>query len=1120
MANNPIKYSDLVVPDNSITELIKQLSLMEKSYVDALTKISKEAQDLVNSLKIVSGATEEGRKSTQKAATEADRLAKAQQQLTQAQGENAAKIAALNKARNEANNITKLTVRLNNSEEGSYDKLSAQYSLNKIRLNAMSKEQREATVSGRALEKQTAEIYEEMKKLQEATGKYSLNVGNYTESINAASASFEDRLKSMLGLNSEFGESLSSLGTGSQGATNGFTAMGNGAKAFGKTLLGLLANPVFLAIAGIAAVGASFKFWYNYNVGLVEATRLTKQFTDKSGADLKAYRNEIQATADTFGKDFKEVLTASNAVAKQFGISADESLQLIQDGFIAGADANSEYLDILKEYPAFFKEAGLSAEDFIAIVSETSTAGIFSDKGVDAIKEANLRLREMTPATAKAINGIGLVSSDIQKALANGTKTTFDIIQEVSEKLNELPENSAAVGTAIADIFGGPGEDAGLQYLKTLANISTNLDEVKAKTGLLGELQEEQLRSQAELSNALASLFDATGGTFEQLTTRAKTFVNDGLVSIIKGLISVGNYFIELYNESLIFKGLWQGIIGVVKTLFDVIRNALSLFVEEMKAMGTILKGVFTLDIDLIEKGLVDFAKAIPNQVKKAMKDVKENFDEGVENMQRKIKPIVIPVLTGEATASTAKNPILKNAKDSNAAKEAEKTTEDLVKLEKERQLKLLEQEKYGIQLRLAAAKKGSEEEKKLRLQLLDVETREQKVEAPEQAELIDLNAKDQAAGIVDEYIAAQMAMFDQQQQLAQSEFDLLRNSEEKKTQFRLQAEKDRLNKILELNKQAGTQLSDVEIDTIQNTISKIDQEISQSKTSDRTGDIYGLIGLNLDNDQKQAIDTSVAYAIDSLNEIFKARTAAADAAVAAADTEVEAAQSALDAEIDARNSGYASNVQAAQKNLELARQTQAKALADQAQAQKQQQQIETLQQIGSLVTASAKIWGQLGFPWAIPAIAVMFGSFALAKVKSAQLAKQAVSYGDGTVELLNDGGSHQSGRDIDLGTRADGTKRRAENGEFFAVINKRNSRRFRNYIPDVIKSFNNGTFAHKYLNAYDAQGLSIHVNNAPNLKELTDNVREIKNQNKRKYFVDSKGRTVETYKNLRRVVS
>ena len=123
-------------------------------------------------------------------------------------------------------------------------------------------------------------------------------------------------------------------------------------------------------------------------------------------------------------------------------------------------------------------------------------------------------------------------------------------MQEVSEKLNQLPQSSSAVGSAIADIFGGPGEDAGLKYLQTLKDIDTNLSTVKSGAGELGRLQEEQLESQLKLQNALSSLFDMTGGDFEQMTTRAKIFVNDGLVSIIQGIQEAVNWFKELYNGS------------------------------------------------------------------------------------------------------------------------------------------------------------------------------------------------------------------------------------------------------------------------------------------------------------------------------------------------------------------------------------------------------------------------------------------------------------------------------------------------------------------------------------------------------------------------------------------
>lgn len=1214
--NNPIKYSDLISPDNSITDLIKQLDELSDTYTNALKNIKAEAIQLAEILKKVSGATEDGRKTTKKAADDAERLARAQRDLAFAESENAKKLAELKLAQQEANQINKLIVKINQSAEGSYNRLSAQYSLNKIYLNNMTKAERENTEEGRKLVAQTKEIYEEMKRLQEATGKFQLNVGNYTEASDAIIA-YGDKLKETLGLNSAFGESLLALGRGGAESKAVFTAIGDGAKALGKTLLGLLSNPVFLAIAGIAAAGAAFKWWYDYNAGLVEATRLTQQFTGKSGDDLKAFRNEVQAVADSFNADFRETLIATNALSKQFGISANEALQLVKDGFLAGGDANGEFLDTLKEYPAYFKEAGISADQFVAIVTQTNKMGIFSDKGVDAIKEANLRLREMTTATAAALDGIGISSEQVQKDLQTGTKTTFDVIQDVSAKLAELPDNAATVGAAIADIFGGPGEDAGLQYLRTLKDISTNMDEVKGKAGVLAQLQEEQLQSQIELQNALSGLFDAIGWNFETLTTQAKVFVNQGLTAIIKGVIDVVNYLIELYNESVLIRAIWNGIVAGFKTTFDTLGNLFGFFIDIVKATGTALKGAFTLDFDEVKKGLADYAAAYGNLVKAQVKDITENFQEGLDGMQKKIKPLTIPVSVGDTpTPQTDNNPVttqdptvtprgksdaekaaeqqakqieaaykknleatrklqdaqlqletdewakrrqqtqyqysrqiedlqhqLQTEKDLNeTGRQAinatitaleQQQTEALLKIEQDRQLQELALQKESIELSLQAVKKGSEQERQLRMQLLENERQtallqnQQKPTGQQQdAGAINASFDAKGAGIVDEYLQAQLQIFDQQQALAQSEFDLLRNSEARKTQFRLQAEKERLQKVLELNQQAANKLSDVKVQTIQNTIKKIDQEIEQSKGEERGTDIYGLFGLNLDDDQKEAINTSMQYALDALNTFTAARVAAADAAVEQADKEVSAAQSALDAELEARANGYANNVVQAQKELDLAKKNQEKALKEQQKAQKQQAAIQTLQQIGNMVTATALIWSQLGFPFAIPAIAVMWASFAASKIKAAQLAKQTgetggtETYGDGTVELL-EGGSHQSGNDIDLGTKPDGTRRRAEGGEFFAVINKRSSRRFRKIIPDVINSLNNGTFAHKYLKSYsDGDGLTLNVTGqSPDLRNLSDDVREIKEQNRRRVYVDGDGNTIESYKNLKRKI-
>lgn len=490
---------------------------------------------------------------------------------------------------------------------------------------------------GSKLKANIENLTESVKKGEEATERYQRNVGNYKNSILEA-----------LGLNGQLSESIMNLSSQGGGVKAFFAQAKDSVFAFGGALKALLANPVFLAVAGIAGVGVAFKWWYDYNMGLQEATRLTKQFTGLAGDELKAYRNEIQAVADAFGVDFKENLSAVNAMSKQFGISYEEALQNIKDGFIAGADANGEFLKGVEEYSTFFKEAGISADQFVSIIAQTNKMGIFSDKGIDAIKEANIRLREMVPETIAALDGIGISSKKVQEELQNGSKTTFEIMQEVSEKLNELPDSSSKVGAAIANIFGGPGEDAGLQYIRTLKDISANLDEVKEQSGELGQLQEEQLQSQIELQNALAGLFDQTGGNFERLTAQAKIFANQSLTSIIKAVISIINYFIDLYNKSLLIRGIWQLIVVNFKNSIDTIGNLFRLLIDVITSLGETLKGAFTLDWDLVKKGTVDFAKSFDTLVKSQVKDIKKNVNEGIDSLQGQIKPIKVPLQVGD----------------------------------------------------------------------------------------------------------------------------------------------------------------------------------------------------------------------------------------------------------------------------------------------------------------------------------------------------------------------------------------------------------------------------------------------------------------------------------------
>ena len=550
-------------------------------------------------------------------------------------------------------------VRTENEQEGSLKQLRAQLSNATKKYDEMAKAEREGA-KGLEMQEHIQDLIEELKEAEEATGRFQRSVGSYYDSMmkaaddiqNTEFLGFDVVDDTGIGKVMEMGKSVEDLRVK-------FGALKN-------TALSLLTNPYFLAMAGVAGVGMAFKWFYDYNKGLMEATRLTQQFTGLTGDEMKSVRNEVLAVSNTFGLEFTETMQSANTMSKAFGISVSESLKIMQDGLVSGANANGEFLDTIKEYPRYFKEAGLSAEEMVAISTQATKEGIFSDKGVDTIKEGNLRLREMTTATAAALDGIGISSKQVQKDLQDGSKTTFQVMQEVANKLKELPQSSAAVGSAIANIFGGPGEDAGLAYIEMLGNIELDMDKVKAKSGDIAKAQEDELNATKELQDAMASLFDYTGGGFEKMKAQLSTIAKKSLTAVIKGVVKAINYFIDWYNESLLLRGIINALGTSYRLMWNAIKLVCNLAIDAFKRMGfaakgmlDILEGIVTFDLSKAQKGFKEMFD-ISGTIKEAWHDIKNagieignSFADGFENtVNGRLQHIKLASVDGGATSS------------------------------------------------------------------------------------------------------------------------------------------------------------------------------------------------------------------------------------------------------------------------------------------------------------------------------------------------------------------------------------------------------------------------------------------------------------------------------------
>ena len=437
---------------------------------------------------------------------------------------------------------------------------------------------------------------------------------------------------------SGLGESMGKESTGIMGKFEGMFSSISG----GWTKLVGVATA---AVASISAAIEGAKWFYNYNMEIEEAQRLTREFFNIQGDELVHTQSQISALAEQFGKDYKEVLGTVESLTNQYGISTAEAINVIKDGLQAGADLNGTFLSQIQQYGPAFSDAGASVKDLVASITQTRS-GIFNEAGMGLIQTATNRIRTMSSATQSALNSIGISSKQLEADLISGKTSILEAIKMISGKIKELPENSMQVGQVMKAVFGKTASNEGMKLVKTLADMSTNMEELKGVTGEYGELQREQVEAQAELNEKMSKFFGLGENGFDEITMKAKIFGVKALSKIIDYTVKIINYFIDLYNESKVFRAGIENIKNNFKSAWEVFKFGVNLVIDGFKGMGRmakawskVIEGAFSFDVDKITtgiKGLWDAYKdtwtEIGQDAKKMAMNVRDNFIDAIKN--------------------------------------------------------------------------------------------------------------------------------------------------------------------------------------------------------------------------------------------------------------------------------------------------------------------------------------------------------------------------------------------------------------------------------------------------------------------------------------------------------
>lgn len=1202
---NPIRYSDLITPDNSITNLIAQLDELIAKYEAARTKIQGAAADAAKSMQNLSGATDEQRQKISGLAMESEKLAKEYAKIDDEERKAYRQKQQLNQATKEQQRIDKLVVELNNSKEGSYNRLSAQYRLNKIRLNEMSLAERQGTEAGRKLEQETRLIYEEMSRLQKATGKYTLEVGHYENALKGLPGPIGQVVTGFSNMRGQLGAIANSglpLGTrAAQMFTTALTGSIGMIMLFVRHLTGSAktlrefeqANANLSTILGVnvkemkALTDAALSLGRTTEYTARQVTELQTELAKlgyNQGAIITMEKSVLQF-ATAVGANLADAAQVAGSTLRAFNLTSAQTDEVLATLAVATNNSALSFDRIKQSVGTVFPVAnafGISVKDTTALLGALANAGFDASSAATATRNIILRLADANGKLAKSLGGPVKTFDEIIDGLIKLRKAGTDL----NDALEMTDRRSVAAFAALLS-----GAESARELRASLEDVSGELDRIQKERLNTVEGATKLLKSAWEgftlaLNNSNGAIKETIEwltkliGTMQQVLFPNQTAIQEGADNFVEqfqniysksgaeAVKSVMDSLVKQY-ETQLKNAKWQaqddGLLNKWLGLGN--RQKTAKQAENSLAALRQAVGVVSSQIENDQKEAADRAARAAEQAaldaaqkEKELTEAQKKAIEAAKKQRIADRRAVIESINLEiATTEAGTDKMLQLRLDKVEAERQLELEQNRQKVQSERQdeqaindkydkaaidarkqfnkevsamaVQRLQAEQQAVQLEIAITEDGTQEMLALRLaniekqRQIEIEQNKQKDEKLRQDEKA-INAK------YDAMTAKETANFNNKlakrdlaalQSRQEAENNLIDQNERQKTLFRLQQEKARLEAVLEMDKTATEKMTEDEIAAVKATIKGIEKEAKKVPFNN----LYELLGIGLDSDQQDALNTAIDSVKDSIGSLVDSWNEAAEAAVNAANAQVDSAQKTLDAEIEARNAGYANEVDTARKELELAKANQDKALKEKERAQKAQLALDSVTQASSLVTASANIWSSLsGIPYVGPALAAaaliaMWGSFAAAKIKAAQVAGQE-QYAEGHVELLQ-GGSHASGHDIDLGTRPDGTRRRAEGGEYFAVINKRNSRRYGRLIPDVINSFNDGTFGDRYQRAnaaLDSYAVQMIGGANTDVSGLERDVAAIRRQGDETRYVDGGGNTVIKYKNLTRKIN
>ncbi|GLV61710.1 phage tail tape measure protein [Bacillus mycoides] len=282
--------------------------------------------------------------------------------------------------------------------------------------------------------------------------------------------------------------------------------------------------------------------------------KVYQNMRDVPHEELQGASENVLTLAKLYDVDLNEATRGAGQLMSQFGLSTQETFDLLAAGAQSGLNYSDELFDNLSEYAPLFKQAGFSADEMFTILANGTASGSYNlDYINDLVKEFGIRVQDGSKGVSDGFGDLSKETQNVWKAFNEGKATAADVFNAVLGDLRGMDDKVKANQIGVA-LMGTKFEDMGAEAVLSLNDVNGGLGDVNGRMDEMKKLQEESLGQQFQ--KALRE----TQAALEPLGKKMAELAKAVLPPIVEGIKSLIDWFTKLPEPIQLFVGILGGL--------------------------------------------------------------------------------------------------------------------------------------------------------------------------------------------------------------------------------------------------------------------------------------------------------------------------------------------------------------------------------------------------------------------------------------------------------------------------------------------------------------------------------------------------------------------------------